>query len=51
MASEAFAANPIGVGNDPEILLAKYESGADNEILLCIAKGPASPIPEAQGMG
>ena len=51
MSSEAFAANPVGVAIDPDDLLARYENGAGSEALLSIPDGPASPIPEAHGLG
>lgn len=47
MASEAFAANPVGVGFDPDHMLAQYRNGADSEMLLEYPGGPASAIPEA----
>jgi hypothetical protein len=34
MRSEAFAENPVGVGFDPEKLLARYENGDPLEELL-----------------
>ena len=50
MASEAFAANPIGVAYDPEDLLARYRAGADEAELLRRPDGPPSPIPAAHGL-
>lgn len=50
MASDAFAANPIGVEYDPDALLAQYRSGADNETLLKRGPGPMSAIPAAHGL-
>ena len=45
-ASEAFAANPIGVQFDPDVLLAKMQAGAtDSELLL---QGAAPVPPERQ---
>ena len=51
MASEAFAANPVGVAFDPEDLLARYRNGAPSDELTALPDGPASPIPEAHGIG
>ena len=51
MESEAFMANPVGVAFDPEDLLARYRNGATSEELTARPDGPASPIPEAHGMG
>lgn len=50
MSSEAFAANPAGVRFDPDMLLARYESGVDAEALLKMPEGPASDLPRAHGM-
>jgi catechol 2,3-dioxygenase-like lactoylglutathione lyase family enzyme len=50
MASDAFAANPIGVAYDPEDLLARYRAGADEAELLRRPDGPPSPIPAAHGL-
>jgi catechol-2,3-dioxygenase len=50
MASEAFAANPVGVAFDPEEFLARYRAGVDAEVLLRMPLGPASQIPSAHGM-
>ncbi len=50
MASEAFAANPVGVSFDPELLLAQVESGEDSDILLAQPVGLPSEIPTAHGM-
>lgn len=50
MASDIFAANPIGVVYDPEALLAKYEAGAAEEELMMLPTGPASPIPAEHGI-
>jgi catechol 2,3-dioxygenase-like lactoylglutathione lyase family enzyme len=50
MQSDAFAANPIGVEFDPEVLLAQYRSGVDVEQLLVQPTGPMSPIPSAHGL-
>jgi len=51
MASEAFAANPVGVAFDPEDLLARYRNGAPSDELTALPDGPATPIPEAHGIG
>jgi catechol 2,3-dioxygenase-like lactoylglutathione lyase family enzyme len=50
MASEVFAANPVGVAIDPEELLASYRAGVDAATLLRMPPGPASEIPSAHGM-
>lgn len=50
MASDDFAANPVGVAYDPDALLAQYRAGADNETLLTRRPGPMSPIPAAHGL-
>lgn len=50
MRSEAFAANPVGVGFDPDQLLARYRSGVSMEELIAIPDGPASGIPQEHGM-
>ncbi|MBW8785629.1 MAG: VOC family protein [Novosphingobium sp.] len=50
MATDAFAANPVGVGFDPEELLAAYEAGAGDEDLLRFPEGPPAAIPVAHGM-
>lgn len=50
MASEVFAANPVGVAIDPEQLLARYRTGVDAATLLRMPPGPASAIPSAYGM-
>ena len=50
MASDAFSANPIGVGYDPDRLLAQYENGIDVGVLLQRPNGPASAIPPEHGM-
>lgn len=51
MASEAFAANPIGVAYDPDRLLADYENGVSVDVLVQRVDGPMSPIPPEHGMG
>lgn len=50
MHSEAFAANPVGVEIDPDVLLAQYRSGVPTEQLLAQPAGPMAPIPAAHGM-
>lgn len=50
MASEAFAANPVGVGWDPELLLEQYERGVDVEVLARRPEGAMSEIPVEHGM-
>jgi len=48
--SNAFAANPIGVEIDPDVLLAQYRSGMPPATLLIQPTGPASPIPPEHGL-
>ncbi len=50
MRTEAFAANPVGVEVDMEVLLAHHRAGGDPIDLLRLPDGPASPIPELHGM-
>ena len=50
MASEAFAANPIGISFDPEQLLAAYRQGASTATLMRRADAPVSPIPVEHGL-
>jgi catechol-2,3-dioxygenase len=50
MATEAFAANPVGVRYDPDMLLAEYRSGATNEALLAQRDGPPTDVPPAHGI-
>ena len=50
MASEVFAANPIGVEVDMDVLLARYRAGENPMDLLAMPNGPMSPIPELHGM-
>ena len=50
MHSDAFAANPVGVEIDPDVLLAQYRSGASAKELLAMPVGPPSPIPPEHGM-
>jgi catechol-2,3-dioxygenase len=50
MSSEGFAANPVGVTFDPDLLLAAYENGADEDELLRMPKGEPAPIPAEAGL-
>jgi len=50
MASGTFAANPIGVAIDPDLLLARYEAGVDADTLMRRPDGPMSGIPVEHGM-
>jgi catechol-2,3-dioxygenase len=50
MTSDRFAANPIGVEYDPEVLLAEYRAGAGHDALVAMPEGPPSGIPQAHGM-
>ena len=50
MATAAYAANPVGVDYDPDALLARFESGEDEAMLLLQPSGAQSPIPAAHGM-
>jgi catechol 2,3-dioxygenase-like lactoylglutathione lyase family enzyme len=50
MASEAFAANPIGVRYDADQLLARYRAGASPIDLVQMPHGSASEIPLEHGM-
>jgi catechol-2,3-dioxygenase len=50
MASDAFAANPIGIEVDMEALLARHRAGANPLDLVARPEGPMSPIPELHGM-
>jgi hypothetical protein len=50
MATEDFAANPVGVAFDPDLLLARLEEGEAAETLLVQPIGAPSPIPAAHGM-
>jgi hypothetical protein len=50
VASEAFAANPIGVAWEPDQLLAAYRAGVDPEILIQMPQQPPSEIPFEHGM-
>jgi catechol 2,3-dioxygenase-like lactoylglutathione lyase family enzyme len=50
MHSDAFAANPVGVEIDPDVLLAQYRSGVSTKQLLAMPVGPPSQIPPEHGM-
>ena len=50
MHSDAFAANPVGVEIDPDVLLAQYRSGASAQELLAMPVGPPAPIPTEHGI-
>ena len=50
MRSEIFAANPIGVGYDPDELLARYRAGATEADLLERPGSEPSPLPVQHGM-
>lgn len=50
MASDSFAANPIGVAYDPDELLAQYEAGASEAQLMRIPHGQPSLIPAEHGL-
>lgn len=50
MASEAFHENPVGIGYDPEVMLAQYESGVSVDVLVRRPDGPPSAIPLEHGM-
>ena len=45
MESEEFAANPIGIEFDPEVLLARYENGDPLEELLLQGSAGSPPAP------
>ena len=51
MAGPVFGANPIGVGFDPDALLAEHRAGADEAALLRLPAGPPSPVPAAHRLG
>ena len=50
MRGEVFAANPIGVGYDPDELLARYRAGASEAELLQRPEGEPSPLPIEHGL-
>jgi catechol 2,3-dioxygenase-like lactoylglutathione lyase family enzyme len=51
MTSPTFAENPVGTAFDPEMLLARYEAGTAEAMLLAYPEGPPSNIPTAHGLG
>jgi catechol-2,3-dioxygenase len=50
MASDAFAANPLGIAIDPDALLEELERGVDERKLLRRPEGPPSTLPQAHGL-
>ena len=50
METTAYAANPVGVMFDPEVLVARLKSGEAEEQLLVQPVGEPSPVPAAHGM-
>jgi catechol 2,3-dioxygenase-like lactoylglutathione lyase family enzyme len=50
MRSPGFAANPVGIGFDPDALLARFQAGEDCASLIVQPAGSPSPIPAAHGM-
>lgn len=50
MMSDAFAANPVGVIYDPDLLVARWENGEDEDALIAMPPGLPSDIPAAHGM-
>ncbi|MGA0604276.1 VOC family protein [Caulobacter sp. KR2-114] len=50
MASDTFAANPVGVDYDPEALLARWRQGESEAQLLKRPDGPPAAIPVEHGM-
>jgi len=50
MASDAFAANPVGVNYDPEDLLARFRRSESEAHLLKRPNGPPAAIPVEHGM-
>jgi catechol 2,3-dioxygenase-like lactoylglutathione lyase family enzyme len=50
MESSTFAANPVGIEVDMEVLLSRYHGGADPLDLVARPDGPPSPIPELHGI-
>jgi hypothetical protein len=47
MATEDFAANPVGATFDPDLLVARLEQGEEADTLLIQPMGAPSPIPAA----
>jgi catechol-2,3-dioxygenase len=50
MHSDGFAANPVGVPIDPDVLLAQYRNGTPLDNLLVQPDGPVSQIPHEHGL-
>ena len=50
MESEAFAANPVGIDFDPDVLLARLKAGESEEQLLRMPEGVFTGIPAEHGM-
>lgn len=50
MRTPAFAKNPVGIMYDPDALLARFEAGQKEDMLLAQSASPPSPIPAAHGM-
>ncbi|MEJ6010731.1 VOC family protein [Novosphingobium aquae] len=50
MASEVFAANPIGVDVDMDALVIRWRAGGDPLDLIKMPDGPMAPIPALHGM-
>lgn len=50
MRGELFANNPIGIGYDPDELLARYRAGASEAELLARPEGEPSPLPVEHGI-
>jgi hypothetical protein len=50
MRTPAFAENPVGIMYDPDALLARFEAGETEDMLLAQPAGQPSPIPAAHGM-
>lgn len=50
MASEAFAANPLGIIIDPDVMLEAYRAGASEADLLQMPEGPVSGLPLEHGV-
>jgi catechol-2,3-dioxygenase len=50
LSTEAFAANPVGVGYDPDLLLARMEGGEGDATLVLMPEGPPAAIPAEHGL-
>jgi catechol-2,3-dioxygenase len=50
MNSDTFAANPVGVDYDPDVLLARYKDGEAFESLMADIAGAPSTIPREHGL-